>query len=74
MHHCAESIFKVDYISEYEFIFKTALAHESGDTGVLFDEKDQRSKISWDCAFKAGVTGIAQTWFSSFSNQLSMQM
>jgi hypothetical protein len=39
MHHWAESIFKVDYLREYESIFETALAHESADPGVLFDEK-----------------------------------
>jgi hypothetical protein len=42
MHHCAESIFKVDYLPEYESIFEIALAHESVDPGVLFDEKNQR--------------------------------
>jgi hypothetical protein len=54
MHHCGESIFKVDYLREYESIFETALAHESVDPGVLFDEK-QRSKISWDCHFKKKI-------------------
>jgi hypothetical protein len=42
MHHCAESIFKVDYLREYESIFEAALAHESVDPGVLFDEKNLR--------------------------------
>jgi hypothetical protein len=42
MHYCAESVFKVDYLREYEFIFENALAHESVDPGVLFDEKNQR--------------------------------
>jgi hypothetical protein len=28
----------------YEFIFETALAHESEDPGVLFDEKTQGRK------------------------------
>jgi hypothetical protein len=41
MHHCAESIFKVDYLREYESIFETALAHESVDPGVLFVEKPE---------------------------------
>jgi hypothetical protein len=44
MHHCAESIFKVDYLREYESIFETALAHESVDPGVLFDEKTRGQK------------------------------
>jgi hypothetical protein len=48
MHHCAESIFKVDYLREYESIFETALAHESLDPGVLFDEKtrDRKSRAT----------------------------
>jgi hypothetical protein len=39
MHHCAESIFTVDFLREYESIFETALAHESVGPGVLFDKK-----------------------------------
>jgi hypothetical protein len=31
----------VEYLCEYESIFKTALAHESGDPGVQFDEKPE---------------------------------
>jgi hypothetical protein len=46
LHHCAESIFKVDYFREYEFIFEIALAHESVDPGVLFDEKKTRGRKS----------------------------
>jgi hypothetical protein len=37
MHHCAELIFKVDYL--HESVFQTVLTHESVDPGVLFDEK-----------------------------------
>jgi hypothetical protein len=51
--HSAESNSKIEYLREYEFIFKTTLAHESGDPGVLFAEKNGGSKISWDCPFKA---------------------
>jgi hypothetical protein len=40
------AIIVVEYIREYESIFETALAHESVDPGILFDEKKQRSKIS----------------------------
>jgi hypothetical protein len=36
MRHSAESNLKIEYLREYEFIFKKALAHESGDPGVLF--------------------------------------
>jgi hypothetical protein len=32
-------IFVVEYLREYESIFEPALAHESVDPGVLFDEK-----------------------------------
>jgi hypothetical protein len=39
MRHSAESNLKFEYLREYEFISKTALAHESGDPGVLFAEK-----------------------------------
>jgi hypothetical protein len=54
VYNIAESIFVVKYLCEYESIFETALAHESVDPGVLFDEqkKKSRSKISWDCPFK----------------------
>jgi hypothetical protein len=55
MHHCAESIFKVDFLREYESIFETALAHESVGPRVLFDEKNQRSKISCYCPFKDAI-------------------
>jgi hypothetical protein len=41
----------MEYLREYEFIFKTALAHESGGPGVLIDEKNWGSKISWHCPF-----------------------
>jgi hypothetical protein len=46
MRHSAESIFIIEYLREYEFIFETALANESGDPGVLIDEKSRGSKIS----------------------------
>jgi hypothetical protein len=52
MRHSAESIFIIEYLREYEFIFETVLAHESGGLGVLIDEKNWGSKISWDCPFK----------------------
>jgi hypothetical protein len=40
MRHSAESIFIIEYLREYEFIFETALAQESGGPGVLIDEKN----------------------------------
>jgi hypothetical protein len=39
MRHITESNLIIEYLCEYKFIFKTALAHESGDPGVLFAEK-----------------------------------
>jgi hypothetical protein len=40
MQHSEELIFLIEYLRKYEFIFETALAHESGDPGVLIDEKN----------------------------------
>jgi hypothetical protein len=51
MRHSTESNLKIEYLREYKFIFKTALAHESGDPGVLFAEKNRGSKILWDSPF-----------------------
>jgi hypothetical protein len=45
MRHSLESIFIIEYLREYKFIFKMALAHESGDLGVLIDEKNHGLKI-----------------------------
>jgi hypothetical protein len=45
--------YKIDFLGEFESIFETALAHESGPyIGGLFDEKNQRSKISLHGPFK----------------------
>jgi hypothetical protein len=38
--------FIVEYLCEYEAICKKALTRESGAQMELFDEKNQRSKIS----------------------------
>jgi hypothetical protein len=37
-----ESNLKIEYLRKYKFIFKKALAHESGDPGVLFAEQKPR--------------------------------
>jgi hypothetical protein len=34
----------IEYLREYESILKTALAHESGDPGVAFNEKTKGRK------------------------------
>jgi hypothetical protein len=52
MQHSAESIFIIEILREYEFIFEKALTHESGGPGVLIDKKNWGSKISWHCPFK----------------------
>jgi hypothetical protein len=44
MQHSAESNFIIEYLCDYEFIFETALAHESGDPGALFAEKNKGRK------------------------------
>jgi hypothetical protein len=42
--HGKESIFVIEYLREYEFIFETALPHESGGPGVLIYEKIEGRK------------------------------
>jgi hypothetical protein len=41
MQNSAESNLKIEYLGKYEFMFKTALAHDSGDPGVLFAKKNE---------------------------------
>ncbi len=45
---CATVPLKVDFIVEYEIIFKTALGYESLDQVGSIHEKKQSSKILWD--------------------------
>jgi hypothetical protein len=55
MRHSEEPIYVVEpnrISHEFESIFKTALAHESGDPGVPVNEKNRGSKISLYCPFK----------------------
>jgi hypothetical protein len=48
-----------EYHREYESLFETALAHESAvDPVIFFYEKNQRSKISFDCSFKRAVQRV----------------
>jgi hypothetical protein len=44
MRHCAELIFVVEYLREFEYICKTVLAHESWDPGVQVNEKTEGGK------------------------------
>jgi hypothetical protein len=39
MMHSAESIIVVEYLRDCKSIYEPALAHESVDTGVLFEEE-----------------------------------
>jgi hypothetical protein len=55
MRHSAESNSKIGYLRKYEFIFETGLAHESGDPGVLFSEKNWGLSISCYCPFKESL-------------------
>jgi hypothetical protein len=43
--------FIVEYLREFEAICKKALARGSGAQMELFDEKNRRSKISWQGPF-----------------------
>jgi hypothetical protein len=55
MRHNAKTNLIIEYLCEYEFIFKMDLAHESEDQGELFSEKIRGSKISWDCPLKINI-------------------
>jgi hypothetical protein len=48
--------FIVEYLRKYKAICKKALTCVSGAQLELFDEKNQRSKISWQGPFKGLVT------------------
>jgi hypothetical protein len=65
MHHCAESILKVDYLHEYESIFETALAHESMDPGVLFDEKNRGRKSRETVSLNVNISSL-NGWLKHF--------
>jgi hypothetical protein len=65
MQHSQESN-RIEFLSEFESIFKTALALKSGHLGVPFNEKNWGYKISWDCPFK-GVIARSQHIFAHFS-------
>jgi hypothetical protein len=71
MPHSAESILIIEYLREYEFIFETALAHESSSPGVLIDEKIRGSKISRDCPFKRVIASKCTYTPSLYSQQAS---
>jgi hypothetical protein len=49
----------LDFLGEFEAIFETALVHESGPWGGLFDGKNQGSKILWHCLFKANAAHLS---------------
>jgi hypothetical protein len=64
MWHIVESIFIMEYLHEYEFIFETALAHGSGGPGVLIDEKTEGRKSR-----ETVLLGQDQTIFPTFHTQ-----
>jgi hypothetical protein len=41
MRNSVESKLIIEYLREYQFIFEMAVAHESGDPGVLFAKTKQ---------------------------------
>jgi hypothetical protein len=57
MRHSAESNSKIEYLREYEFIFKTALAHESGDQGVLPKKTEGRKSRETVPLIRIALTG-----------------
>jgi hypothetical protein len=57
MRHSAEPIFVVEFSwrsPRIRIYMLNRLAHESGDPGVQFNEKNRGLKISWHCPFKYG--------------------
>jgi hypothetical protein len=56
---------KIEYLREYEFIFETALVHESGDPGVLFAEKTEGQKSRENVS----LIFMLKFQFNSFSNR-----
>jgi hypothetical protein len=49
----------IEYLGEFEFIFKTILDYESGDKMGSFDAKKPPSKISCLGTFQVVLAGIA---------------
>jgi hypothetical protein len=49
----------IEYLGEFEFIFKTMLDYESGDQVGSFDEKKPPSKISWLGTFYADSMSLS---------------
>jgi hypothetical protein len=62
----AESNLKIEYLREYDFIFKTALAHESGEPGVLFAEKTEGQKSRETVPFNAKKGSVFIQYFYTF--------
>jgi hypothetical protein len=61
------------YLGEFEAEFKKPLARESGAQGVLFDEKNRESKISWHCHYTVkGARGKVS--FDSQTDQYVSQL
>jgi hypothetical protein len=65
MWHSTESNLIIEYLREYEFIFLSALVHESGDPGVLFAKKTEGQKSSETVPFSSQK--ISLNFFIIFS-------
>jgi hypothetical protein len=67
--------YAVEYLQEYESVFKTALAHESVDPGVLFDEKTRGRKSHANVPLKALQNHLKQKvpLISSITVQLEIK-
>ncbi len=50
----------IEYLAEFEFIFKTVLGYVSGDQMVYFEAKKTESKISCLGTFKERMTVLNQ--------------
>jgi hypothetical protein len=57
----------IEYLGEFEFIFKTILDYESGDQMGSFDAKKTPSKISCLGTFKWALLVMSYQFYSAFS-------
>jgi hypothetical protein len=81
MRHSAKSIFFVEsnkLLREFESIFKTALAHESGDPGLVpFDEKTKggksRETVPLSSPYKSYFSKISNKFFGKHLKYLKIE-
>ncbi len=86
-HWHRRAYFKCEYRDVFEVICKNTLGCEAVAQGKMFDEKKQRSKISWDCPFSnirmilvadlnaslcsSGVRRLTSSWLVHFTSLTS---